>query len=110
MHTKVELPKAFSVRDEHEFLPDSALDGAAESRSSWSSKWRRACMWTAAEPSFWGLVYLNGEPPSKKKVENALREAGFDFVHNVLTQAATVWTDHSDEKRNGIAQCPTTRL
>ena len=21
MHTKVELPKAFSVRDEHEFLP-----------------------------------------------------------------------------------------
>ena len=44
----------------------------------------------------WGLVYLNGEPPSKKKVETALREAGFDFVHNVLTQAAFVWTDHTN--------------
>lgn len=42
----------------------------------------------------WGLVYLNGEPPSKKKVEIALREAGFDFVHNILTQATCVWTDH----------------
>ena len=44
---------------------------------------------------FWGLVYLNGEPPSKKKVEIALREAGFDFAHNVLTQMADVQTDHS---------------
>ena len=40
----------------------------------------------------WGLVYLNGGPPSKKKVETALREAGFDFVHNVLTQVVFVWT------------------
>lgn len=37
----------------------------------------------------------SGEPPSKKKVEMALREAGFDFAHNVLTQVAVVWTDHS---------------
>ena len=42
-----------------------------------------------------GLVYLKGEPPSRNKVEAALREAGFDFVHNILTQAAFVWTDHS---------------
>ena len=41
------------------------------------------------------VVYLNGEPPSKQKVEAALREAGFDFAHNVLTQAAFVWMDHS---------------
>ena len=44
---------------------------------------------------FWGLVYLQSEPPSKKNVEMALREAGFDFAHNVLTQAAFVLTDHS---------------
>ena len=44
---------------------------------------------------FWGLVYLQSEPPSKKRVEVALREAGFDFTHNVLTQAADVKTDHS---------------
>ena len=44
----------------------------------------------------WGLVYLKGESPSKKKVEVALREAGFDFAHNVLTQMADVKTDHSE--------------
>jgi hypothetical protein len=46
---------------------------------------------------FWGLVYPTSELPSKKKVEIALREAGFDFVHNVLTQAAFVWADHSED-------------
>jgi len=44
---------------------------------------------------FWGLVYLDDQPPSKKEVEAALKEAGFNFVHNVLTQAAYVETDHS---------------
>ena len=39
--------------------------------------------------------YQKGDPPSKKKVEIALREAGFDFAHNVLPQAAIVLTDHS---------------
>ena len=43
----------------------------------------------------WGLVYLSGEPPSKKAVERGPREAGFDFAHNVLTQRATAWTDHA---------------
>jgi hypothetical protein len=43
-------------------------------------------------------VYLNGEPPSKKKVEVALREAGFDFAHNVLTQMTDVRTDHAGDE------------
>ncbi len=51
------------------------------------------------------VVYLKGEPPSKLKVEAALREAGFAFAHNVLTQVASVVTDHSVEdnqqKRRG---------
>ncbi len=34
-----------------------------------------------------GLVFLKSEPPSKNKIEMALREAGFDFAHNVLTKA-----------------------
>ena len=46
---------------------------------------------------FWGLVYLKGKPPGKKKVETALREAGFNSAHNVRTQAASVWTDRSGE-------------
>ena len=42
---------------------------------------------------YWGLVYLKGQPPSKQKVETALREAGFDFAHNVLIQAMLVLTE-----------------
>jgi hypothetical protein len=50
------------------------------------------------ETVFWGLAYMKDEPPGKKKVEAAVREAGFDFVHNVLPQTAFVSPDHSDGK------------
>ena len=94
MHAKIELPKAFSVRDEHEFLPIQHL----MARLNPKLVVKQIATGVHVDGSgtvFWGLVYLNGEPPSKKKVEIALREAGFDFAHNVLTQAAFVWTDHS---------------
>ena len=94
MHSKVELPKAFSVRDEHEFLPIQHLMG----RMNPQLVVKQIATGVHADGGgtvFWGLVYLQSEPPSKKKVEIALREAGFDLGHNVLTQAADVKTDHS---------------
>ena len=97
MHSKVELPKAFSVRDEHEFLPIQHL--MARLNPQFVVKQIATGVHVEGGGTVhWGLVYLNGEPPSKKKVEIALREAGFDFAHNVLTQAAFVRTDHSDGK------------
>jgi hypothetical protein len=100
MHAKVELPKAFSVRDEHEFLPIQHL------MARLNPKLRVKEVATGVHVNgggtvFWGLVYLNDKPPSKKKVEIALREAGFDFAHNVLTQAADVRTDHSSGEKGG---------
>jgi hypothetical protein len=93
MHAKIELPKAFSVRDDHEFCPVRDL----LARMNPKLIVRQVATGVHVDGGgtvFWGLVYLKGEPPSKKKVETALREAGFDFAHNVLTQAALVWTDH----------------
>jgi hypothetical protein len=98
MKAKVDLPKAFSVRDDHEFLPFQHLLG----RMNPQLRVRRVATGVHVDGGgtvFWGLVYLEGEPPSKKKVEIALREAGFDFVHNVVTQTAFVRTDHSDRKK-----------
>ncbi len=96
MKAKVELPKAFSVRDTLEFLPIQHL--------LWRMNPRLIVKQVATGVHvdgggtvFWGLVYLQGEPPSKKKVEIALREAGFDFAHNVLTQVASVLTDHAED-------------
>ncbi len=93
MHAKVELPRAFSVRDEHEFLPIRHL----MARLNPGLLVKQVATGRHVEGGgtvFWGLVYLDGQPPDKKRVEAALREAGFDFAHNVLTQAAEVWTDH----------------
>ena len=96
MPAKVELPKAFSVRDEHEFLPIQHLMGRLNPKFMVKQIATGVHM-DGGGTVCWGLVYMNGEPPSKKHVETALREAGFDFAHNVLTQMAYVRTDHSGE-------------
>ena len=95
MKAKVELPKAFSVRDTHEFLPTQHLLRRMNPKLV-VKQVATGVHVDGGGTVLWGLVYLEGEPPSKLKVEAALREAGFDFAHNVLTQAALVWTDHSD--------------
>ncbi len=93
MKAKVELPKAFSVADHHEFLPIKHLLGRMNPRLL--VKQVATGVHVDGGPTVhWGLVYLDGEPPSRMSVEAALREAGFDFVHNILTQAAFVRTDH----------------
>ena len=94
MHAKVELPKAFSVRDEHEFVPFQHLMARLNPKLI-VKQVATGVHVDGGNTVFWGLVYLKGEPPSKQKVESALREAGFDFAHNVLTQAMSVLTDHS---------------
>ena len=94
MQAKVELPKALSVRDEHELLPIQHLMSRLNPRLL-VKEVATGVHVDGGGTVHWGLVYLSGEPPSKKAVERALREAGFDFAHNVLTQRAMVWTDHA---------------
>jgi hypothetical protein len=96
MLAKVELSKAFSVRDEHEFLPIRHLMGRLNPKLL-VKEVATGVRVDGGGTVFWGLVYLNGEPPSKKKVQAALREAGFDLAHNVLTQAGFIWTDHTED-------------
>ena len=89
MRTKIELPKAFSVRDEHEFLPIRHLMSRLHP-GLLVKQVATGVHVDGGETVRWGLVYLSGKPPSRKKVKIALREAGFDFVHNVLTQVSLV--------------------
>ena len=101
MQAKIVLPKAFSVQDAHGFLPIQHLMNRLNPRLS-VKEVATGVHVDGGGTVRWGLVYLNGEPPSRKKVETALREAGFDFVHNVLTQAAFVWTDHTNNENEGL--------
>ncbi len=91
MKTQVDLPKAFSVRDEHEFYPIEHLLARLnpELRVVRVATGRHL---SGGHTVFWGMVHLDGQLPTRKAVEAALNEAGFDFGHNILTQTADVWT------------------
>ena len=94
MHSKVELPKAFSVGNEQEFLPIQHL--MARLNPQFVVKQIATGVHVDGGGTvFWGLVYMQSQPPSKQEVETALREAGFDYAHNVLTQAVDVKMDHT---------------
>jgi hypothetical protein len=96
MKATIGLPKAFSVRDEHEFYPIQHL------MAGLNAKLRVVQVATGVHVNgggtvFWGIVCLEGQLPTKKQVETALKEAGFDFGHNVLIQASSLWTDNLEK-------------
>jgi len=81
MRVHVELPKAFSVRDENEFYPIRHL------MARLNPKLAVAQVGTGLHVQgtycvFWGIVYHEDKLPSRKEVEAALKEAGFDFARN----------------------------
>ena len=100
MQATIQLPKAFSVRDEHEFLPFKHL------LARMNPMLVVRCVATGVHVDggctvFWGLVYARDDPPSKKAVDAALREAGFGFAHNVLVQVTDVRTGYA----KGVTKC-----
>jgi hypothetical protein len=97
---KMELPKAFSVRDEHEFLSFQHLMARLNPKLLVKNVATGVHV-NGGGPVFWGLVYLKDEPPSKLTVEEALREAGFDFAYNVLTDHS-VLADGAEGKSNNF--------
>ena len=98
MPVTIELPKAFSVRDDHEFFPLQHL------LARMNPQLRVVQVATGVHVNggctvFWGLFYQEGHSPSKKDVETALREAGFDFAHNVLVQASSLWNGQAAQAK-----------
>lgn len=94
MQSTVCVPKAFSVRDEHEFFPVQHLMARLNPKLV-VKQVATGVHVNGGCTVCWGIVYMDGQPPAKTEVEAALKEAGFDFGHNVLTQITNVWTDHS---------------
>ena len=89
MQAKVDLPQAFSVRDENEFYPFQHL--LARLNSELVVRHVGAGRHVNGGPTvLWGLVYLNGEQPTEEEAEMALKEAGYDFEHNSVIQPSRV--------------------
>jgi hypothetical protein len=90
MLTKVRLPKAFSVRDEHEFYPMQHLM-ARLNPDLMVKQVATGVHIDGGGTVFWGIVYTGENPPSRQQVQDALREAGFDFQHNGLARVELAW-------------------
>jgi hypothetical protein len=90
MRAEIELPKAFSVRDEHEFYPLQHLTARLNSKLMVEQVATGKHV-NGGSTVFWGIVYLSGQKPNKAEMESALKEAGFDFRHDNLTHAAYLW-------------------
>jgi len=90
MQATVRLPKAFSVRDEHEFFPMQHLM-ARMNPTLMVVQVATGRHVSGGCTVLWGLVYLEGQRLTKEGVEDALKEAGFDLTRNTLTQVSSVW-------------------
>ncbi len=96
MQAKIDLPTAFSVRDENEIHPIQHLMARLNPKLMVSHVGTGRHV-NGGPTVFWGLVSMDGQLPTKKEVETALRQAGYDFGHNVLIQTSGLWSDESEE-------------
>jgi hypothetical protein len=83
METTIQIPKAFSVRDDNEFLAFKHLIA----RLNPLLRVRQVGMGLHVDSRctvFWGLVSLENQRVTRDEFDHALREAGFDFDHNAM--------------------------
>lgn len=83
MLVELDLPKAFSVREENEFFPFMHLMAAINpmlmvAQVATGRHINGGCT------VLWGLVYLQGQPLSEKQAQAALIAAGFDIIHGTM--------------------------
>ncbi len=81
METTIEVPKAFSVRDDREFLAFKHL----MARLNPLLRVRQVGMGLHVNSGytvFWGLVSLEGQRVTRDEFDEALQEAGLDFEHH----------------------------
>ena len=93
MEAAVELPKAFSVRDDRE-LP---LIQDLMARMNPKLLVAQVATGMHIEGGYtvnWGLVYIDGQPPTDADVAAALKEAGLDAQHNTETQPPRIWVNN----------------
>jgi hypothetical protein len=81
MEIRIQVPKAFSVRDEHEFFPFQ------HAMARLNPQLRVIPVATGVHVSggctvFWGLIYAVGQKVTQQEITAALQEAGFDLQHN----------------------------
>jgi hypothetical protein len=93
MKTTIELPKAFSVRDDRE-IP---LIAGLMTRLNPKLLVVQVATGVHIEGGYtvnWGLVYMDGQPLTDADVAAALKEAGLDAQHNAEIQPSRIWVNN----------------
>ena len=92
MKATVELPKAFSVRDDRE-LP---LIQDLMARLNPKLLVAQVATGVHIDGGYtvnWGLVYMDGQPPTDADVAAALKEAGLDAQHTAEIKLSRMWVN-----------------
>ena len=85
MQATIELPKAFSIREDCE-LPLIQDLMAGLNPKLLVTQVATGVHVDGGYTVNWGLVYLDGQPPTDADVAAALKEAGLDAQHNAEIQ------------------------
>lgn len=95
MKATINLPKAFSLRDDNEFYPVQHLMARLNPKLMVTHV--TTGRHVAGGPTvIWGIVYLQGQRLTRASVEQALKEAGYDFACNAPIQASNLWDEEAE--------------
>jgi hypothetical protein len=90
MQTSIDVPQAFSVRDENEFYPIRHLMGRLNPKLA-VTRVTTGRHVHGGPTVVWGLVHLTGQAPAAEAIEAALKKAGYDFTQNGPVHSAVMW-------------------
>ena len=96
MQATVELPQAFSVRDDRE-LP---LIQDLMARLNPKLLVVQVATGVHVDGGYtvnWGLVYMDGQPLTDEELHAALKDAGLDIEHNAEIQSSRIWVNNHSE-------------
>ncbi len=96
MKTTVTLPAAFSVRDANEFFPMRHVMARLNSKVTVTEVATGRHV-NGGEIVLWGIIQKEGQPLTKCEVEDALREAGFDFAHDASIRPSNLLAADQEE-------------
>ena len=102
MEATVEMPKAFSVRDDRELSAHSRPDDTVEITGTWSLKWRRGCMSTAAIPSIGASLHGRPAVDGCGCGNRRVKEAGAGRPTQRRDQARADWVNNEP----GVTETP----
>ena len=96
MQATIELPAAFSVRDDRE-LPLIQDLMARLNPKLVVVQVATGMHVNGGSTVNWGLVHLDGQPLVDSEVKAALEKAGLDFQHNSEIQPPRIWVNNQPE-------------